>query len=150
MYVHLFRFDPCVLLRLTFLVYKRKCFMKKSHERTTHSRRNKVRIWLYLIMIKWQFCLFLRKNQCRGDSNEHPQHRFLWRFDKKISSNYHQISSNTQLISSAANMNKIETHTYPYTDHFQMWGKRTSSTHILQMQVKSIELIDKKCKRLYN
>ena len=54
-------------------------------------RRNKERIWWYLMIIKWLFCLFLHKNLCcgcslesprRGDSNEHPQHWFLWRFDK--------------------------------------------------------------------
>ena len=55
------------------------------------------------MIIKWWFCLFLHKNlccecslesPCRGDSNEHPQHRFLWRFDKNylwIIIKYHQI-----------------------------------------------------------
>ena len=37
----------------------------------------------------------------RGDSNEHPQHRFFMKKNAKVSLNYHQISSNTHLISSA-------------------------------------------------
>ena len=53
------------------------------------------------MIIKGYFCLFLHKNICcgysleslRGDSNEYPQHMFLWRYWWKLSFNYHQIPS---------------------------------------------------------
>ena len=42
----------------------------------------------FLMIIKGQFCLFLQKilccGVCQGDSNEHPQNRFLWKIDKNI------------------------------------------------------------------
>ena len=61
-------------------------------------RTDKVHNCWYLMIIKRWFCWFPHKNLCcgcslespgRGDYNEHPQDRFLWRTDKIF-----QFSSN--------------------------------------------------------
>ena len=83
------------------------------------------------MIIKQKFCLFLHKNLCcrcslkshwRGDSNEHPQHRFYEDLTKII----FQLLSNTHLISSSAPYMKIE---YDYPHSNVLFNFYTSKIH---------------------
>ena len=68
------------------------------------------------MIIKGYFSLFLHKNLCcgyslesprRGDSNEYPQHMFLWRTDENYPSIINQIPSLSVLLDKRKNLHLL-------------------------------------------